>query len=166
MNTKNTNNLTPTHKILLVSKTHIESLDHLFSSLEKEGIASSVITTNDLGKPIDSFKSNFLFIHTMKCDDDLFVTAMNRIPELSGVLFCFGASMSRLDILRSVAIARRHYVAIIGAIFLIESEDDDKFGVDMCRRSGIPYLFSAIKKKDNGYHVNQKTIAALVEMAR
>jgi hypothetical protein len=166
MNTEVENHLIPTHKILLVANTHIESLHPLFSSLEKEGIYSKIITVEDINKSDDVIEANFLWIHTPYLDNDILLATMKQIPELTGVLLCFDTQMSRLDMLRSISIARCHYVAIIGAVFLVESELDENYGVDICRRSGIPYLYSAIKDRGNRYLIDEHTIASLVEMSR
>lgn len=165
MNTKERAHLGPTHKILLVTDEPTSSLTHLFSSLQKEGIDSTLISKDDLDNSSSSIHTTFLWIHTPHINDEILSTTMNLIPELTGVLFCIDKGMSRLDIFRSIAQIRRHYVAIIGALFLVESDTDEHFGVDICRRTGIPYLFSA-RKHANEYLIGKQTIDILTEMAR
>lgn len=167
MNTTLKSDHAPSHKILLVLDDQVEIIDNLFTSLYKEGLTSTQIVIEDLNASIDAIKGDFLWIHTSLLDDETLLTVMNRIPELTGVFFCFKKGESRLDMLRSIALARRHYIAIIGALFLVESKDDENIGVDICRRSGIPYLYSAIQDgQTKKSHIGQNTIDSLVQMAR
>ncbi|NCB02868.1 MAG: hypothetical protein EOM67_11970 [Spirochaetia bacterium] len=158
-------NALPSHKILLVTKSPIVELTQLFSSLQKEGIESTFIEHDKNLIDVKTHHSQCVWIHTEVLTHPIISSVMEFIPELSGVLFFFDQRMSRLEILKEIAIARTHYVAIVGAIFLIDSPNDKDIGVDICRRSGIPYLFSAIKKEEGkAYVFNEETISILTNM--
>ncbi len=166
MNTIEHSPIKPTHKILLVTIEPLESLDHLFSSLHVEGITSTTISKEELDTKISSVKTTFLWIHTPYVDEKVFLEILHYIPELTGVLFCIDGGMSRLDILRSIALSRHHYVAIIGALMVRKSDADENFGFDICRRSGIPYLGSAMSDNNKKWQIDKNTIELLLNMAQ
>ncbi len=167
MNNEKFRNIIPSHKILVVTKHPLTSFASLFLSLKSQGIESTSIQATDLSSTLPTFHTQFVWIYSPFLSNSVINSVLASIPELTGVLFFFDNKSSNLEILQAIAMTRTHFLAIIGAVFLIDSNSQENTGVEICRRSGIPYLFTAtLDDKEDVYHVSSSTISSLVELTR
>jgi hypothetical protein len=92
--------------------------------------------------------------------------SLKLFPELTGVLFLIPEGATQLEIMREVALVRTKYVAVIGAVFVQEGEGfDEARGVRICRKIGIPYLFSAhVESPSQQISLDPATLHVLANM--
>ncbi len=152
-----------THKILLVSPFELKQLEKMFDPLTKQNIFSTIVPLDQREQQI---QSNFLYLYTPSLTKERMAEALTIFPELTGVMFLLREGDSFLKQMREVAIARTHFVAIIGAVFVSDTKEAaSSAGVPFCRKMGIPYLHQATIESDtHNVILSSDTLSVLANM--
>jgi hypothetical protein len=155
------------HKIVLVSPFDITQLDKMFAPLAEQNLFSTVMPLNEIEQSNQQIETNFLYLYTQALTKERMAEALKIFPELTGVMFLFKEGDSPLTQMKEVAIARTHFVAIIGAIFVNFTQDSSSSkGVQFCRKMGIPYLHQATIETDtHNVILPSSTLSVLANMA-